>query len=88
MQLVVNRGAAKGRCIKIAGPCFLIGRGSECQLRPRSDEVGQRHAEVKVISGIVLINDLGSASGTRVNGRRLTGPASLRTGDSSSRSGR
>jgi pSer/pThr/pTyr-binding forkhead associated (FHA) protein len=81
MRLVVNGGAAKGRFIKVTGPRFLIGRGAECQLRPHSDEVGRRHAEVKVISGIVLINDLGSVSGTRVNGQKLSGPASLRTGD-------
>lgn len=81
MQLVVNTGKAKGRCIRVTGPHYVIGRSPECQLRPQSDQVSPRHAELKVIAGIVVISDLGSASGTRVNGQRLRGPASLRTGD-------
>jgi pSer/pThr/pTyr-binding forkhead associated (FHA) protein len=81
MQLVVNRGKAKGQFVTVAGPHFLIGRGPECQLRPLSDEVSRRHAELKIIAGMAVIVDLGSTSGTRVNGQALTGPASLRTGD-------
>lgn len=81
MQLVVNRGKAKGRFIEVRGPRVLIGRAPECQLRPLSDEVSHRHAELRIISGKAMIADLGSANGTRVNGRPLMGPALLRTGD-------
>jgi pSer/pThr/pTyr-binding forkhead associated (FHA) protein len=81
MQLLVNSGKAKGSFLKVTGPRLLIGRGPECQLRPHSDEVSQRHAELKIVAGIAVLFDLGSASGTRVNGQKLTGPASLRTGD-------
>jgi pSer/pThr/pTyr-binding forkhead associated (FHA) protein len=81
MQLVGNRGKAKGRFIQIKGPRLLIGRASECQLRPVSDEVSPRHAELRIVSGRAVIADLGSDIGTRVNGRALTGPAFLRTGD-------
>src|SRR5689334_13331476 len=81
MQLVVNTGKAKGKSINVTGSRYLIGRSRECQMRPQSEEVSQRHAELKIISGIVVLVDLGSESGTQVNGQRLTGPASLRNGD-------
>jgi pSer/pThr/pTyr-binding forkhead associated (FHA) protein len=81
MQLVVNRGKLKGKLIPVTGSRFLIGRDPECQLRPLSGEVSPRHAELRITSSIVVIRDLGSASGTRVNGRTVTGPASLRSGD-------
>lgn len=81
MQLLINRGRAKGKSIRVTGPQFVIGRDPECQLRPRSEVVSRRHAELKFISGTVVIFDLGSASGTRVNGQKLSGPRSLRTGD-------
>ena len=81
MQLMVNRGRAKGQFIEIKTPRFLIGRDSACQLRPLSEEVSRRHAEIKFVSGIAILNDLGSETGTRLNGQGLTGMASLRNGD-------
>jgi pSer/pThr/pTyr-binding forkhead associated (FHA) protein len=81
MQLVINRGIAKGKSIKVTRTRFLIGRDAECQLRPQSEKVSRRHAELKVVSGLVVIFDLGSSSGTRVNGELLTSPVALRTGD-------
>lgn len=81
MQLVINNGRAKGRSITVTGPRFLIGREPECQLRPLSDEVSRRHAELKVVGGVAVIVDLGSEAGTRVNGQRLTGAAAVRNGD-------
>lgn len=81
MQLLVNSGKAKGKRIEVSGPRFLIGRGSECQLRPQSPVVSQRHAELKIIAGITVLIDLDSANGTRVNGQRLAGCSTIRNGD-------
>jgi predicted component of type VI protein secretion system len=81
VQLVVNTGKAQGKFINVTGSRFLIGRGPECQLRPQSEEVSPRHAELKIFADIAVLIDLGSANGTRVNGQTLRGPASLRTGD-------
>lgn len=81
MQLVVNEGKSKGWFIRVNGPRFLIGRDPGCQLRPASEQVSGRHAELRIVAGIVLITDLGSATGTRVNGETVRGPVSLRTGD-------
>lgn len=81
MQLFVNRGKAKGKTIQVIGPRFLIGRSAECHLRPLSDEVALRHAELKVVAGIPVIEDLGSEGGTKVNGHTLNSLSSLRNGD-------
>ncbi|WP_422931816.1 FHA domain-containing protein [Singulisphaera sp. PoT] len=81
MKLIINRGKASGKAITITSRSFLIGRDSACQLRPLSEEVSPRHAELRIRPGLAMIADLGSANGTRVNGRRLTGPVSLRSGD-------
>src|SRR5262245_27663118 len=81
MRLMINSGKAKGRIINVAGARLLIGRDPECQLRPICDEVSRRHAELKVVAGIPVVVDLGSTAGTRLNGQRLTSPATVRNGD-------
>lgn len=40
-----------------------------------------RHAEVRIEAGRVLLRDLGSALGTRLNGQRLVGDRALEPGD-------
>ena len=52
MQIMLNRGEEKGRLIRIEEPRYVIGRGSDCQLRPRSIEVSRHHAELKNIAGM------------------------------------
>jgi len=81
MQLVVTRGIHQGKFIPVTTKVFTIGRDKLCDLQPRSDEVSRRHAELKLISGLVLIRDLGSRNGTWVNGERLTTQVCLRHGD-------
>lgn len=81
MRLAINNGKANGRIINVKGTHLLIGRDPECQLRPLSDEVSRRHAKLKVVAGIPVIIDLSSTTGTRLNGQRLTSPATLRNGD-------
>ena len=40
-----------------------------------------RHARIELQSGVAILEDLGSTNGTFVNGERLEGPWSLRSGD-------
>lgn len=81
MRLMVNCGKAQGTTINVLGPRFLIGRAPECQLRPASELVSRRHAELKVVAGCAMIADLGSAGGVLLNGRKLSGSAPLKDGD-------
>jgi hypothetical protein len=59
----------------------LIGRGAECRLRIVSDMVSRRHARITVSASRVLLEDLGSKNGTRLNGRRLASASVLCGGD-------
>jgi len=61
---------------------FMIGRGAGCHLRPASKVVGDRHCVLFVRDLRLLLQDLGSSSGTLLNDRRLRGEAEVKDGDS------
>src|SRR3984885_14759217 len=71
-QLVVVRGKPEGKVIPLVGPCFKIGRGETCHLRPNSEQVSREHAEFAIIGEVLSVKDLGSRNGTLVNGKALT----------------
>lgn len=52
---------------------LLIGRADDCELRVDHESVAPHHAEVTLTEdGQVRLRDLGSASGTRVNGQAVS----------------
>ncbi|NNE06137.1 MAG: FHA domain-containing protein [Xanthomonadales bacterium] len=60
---------------------LLIGRADDCNVRIANDAVSPRHCELLVSEqGDVLLTDLESGSGTRVNGVAVQ-KASLNSGD-------
>src|ERR1017187_4490875 len=75
VQLVVVRGKPEGKVIPLVGPCFKIGRGETCHLRPNSEQVSREHAEFAIIGEVINVRDLGSRNGTLVNGKALTAEA-------------
>jgi class 3 adenylate cyclase len=65
----------------VAQSCVL-GRSKECQLVVDDEKVSRRHAMVHRQGGEEFwLVDLGSANGTRLNGRRLSRPTRLKNGD-------
>jgi hypothetical protein len=50
---------------------YLIGRANECEISLRGPRVSRRHARLHVERGGASIEDLGSANGVLVNGRRI-----------------
>jgi len=61
---------------------LLLGRGADVFDEPFSDErMSARHADVRLQQGGALLRDLGSGSGTRVNGQLLVGEHALAGGD-------
>jgi len=50
---------------------FKIGRTRRCELPIMSRRVSRNHSEITCRSGVFMINDLGSKSGTWVNGKRV-----------------
>ncbi|MGA2033300.1 MAG: FHA domain-containing protein [Thermoguttaceae bacterium] len=81
VKLLVVGGKQPGQEIPVPGPKFVIGRGEDCQLRPRSEMVSRRHCEIVLEEGSVTIRDLGSRNGTLVNGEPTVGARQLKSGD-------
>lgn len=81
VQLIVVQGKPEGKTIPLTGPVFRVGRDPSCHLRPSSDQVSRLHAEISITSDSVLVKDLGSRNGTFLNGRTLSGPAQVKSGD-------
>ena len=49
----------------------LVGRGDDCDLRIDHKSVSKHHCVLVKTDGLVLLRDLGSTNGTRVNGHRV-----------------
>ncbi len=81
VKLVVVGGKQAGTVIAVAGPEFLIGRGAECRLQPRSSLVSRKHCSIVVEGETVAIKDFGSTNGTLVNGERVQQRRELNNGD-------
>ena len=57
--------------IVLQRPVLLIGRHLECDVRINSPKVSRRHCCLAMAYDRVLIRDLGSRNGVRVNGRSV-----------------
>jgi pSer/pThr/pTyr-binding forkhead associated (FHA) protein len=55
--------------IALYRPVLLIGRHLECDVRLESSKISRRHCCIALAYDRVLIRDLGSRNGVRVNGR-------------------
>jgi pSer/pThr/pTyr-binding forkhead associated (FHA) protein len=72
---------AQTREIPINDPEFLIGRGSDCNLRLRAEEVSRHHCMIRLAGEGAVLVDLGSSNGTFLNGERVRSQTPVRTGD-------
>ncbi len=79
--LIVVQGKPEGKTIPISSNVFRIGRGEDCHLRPNSEEVSRRHTEIVIEGSVVTVRDLGSRNGTRINGKLLSEPHVLKSGE-------
>src|SRR5437879_3219582 len=80
VRLTVARGGSKGKTLKLRSAETLVGRGKGCDVRIPSAAVSRRHCRLSVRDGYVLVEDLGSANGTYVNGAKVKKHA-VRPGD-------
>jgi diguanylate cyclase (GGDEF)-like protein len=78
--LIVLQGSNLGEMHKVEGPETIIGRAMSAQVRLNDDGISRRHCRVLQIGGQVIIEDLGSANGTLVNGEAVQHQA-LKEGD-------
>ena len=63
------------------GDALVIGRSSSCDIHVPDSEMSRRHAEVSRHDGGVVVRDLGSTNGTRVNGSMISAPTTVAAGD-------
>jgi pSer/pThr/pTyr-binding forkhead associated (FHA) protein len=67
-QLVPLTG---GTPIEVGKDMTLVGRGEECDVRLEHKSVSKIHCVIVKTDGLMLVRDLGSTNGTRVNGTRV-----------------
>lgn len=70
-RMVVLNPSNGGREYSLSGPSFRIGRSRENELVLDEDQVSGHHALMFYWEGVVWMEDLGSRSGTYVNGERV-----------------
>ena len=68
VRLKIQQGSNVGKEVKIPTPKCVIGRGDDCDLRPQSDAISRRHCVIVTTENEVIVRDLKSRNGTRVNG--------------------
>src|SRR5262245_64531411 len=66
-----------GPPIEIAKDLTLVGRKEDCDLRLDHKSVSKMHCVIVKTDGLLLLRDLGSTNGTRVNGQRVRRAALL-----------
>jgi DNA-binding NtrC family response regulator len=59
----------------------VIGRSPDVTLQLIDQSASRQHASLEIRGGELLLSDLGSRNGTRVNGERIAEPRQLITGD-------
>jgi pSer/pThr/pTyr-binding forkhead associated (FHA) protein len=80
---LIERGPGPGqkREILVTKDEFLIGRGTDSDLRLNAGAVSRHHCLLHLRADEVTVNDLGSSNGTFVNGQRVRSQAVLHHGD-------
>ena len=60
---------------------MVIGRDAGCDLTLNVEGISRRHARLRFVAGRLVIEDLNSRNGTRVNGRPIVQPQVVQPGD-------
>ncbi|HEX3265882.1 MAG TPA: FhaA domain-containing protein [Candidatus Limnocylindrales bacterium] len=70
--LQIHEPGKAARRIPMSGAQMGIGRAPECDLVLKDSRASRRHARLAARDGVLVLTDLGSTNGTRVNGHRVT----------------
>jgi predicted component of type VI protein secretion system len=66
-----------GLAIDVVKDLTVVGRKEDCDLRLEHKSVSKMHCVIVKTDGLLLLRDLGSTNGTRVNGQRIRRAALL-----------
>jgi len=66
-----------GSAIDVVKDLTVVGRKEDCDLRLEHKSVSKMHCVIVKTDGLLLLRDLGSTNGTRVNGQRVRRAALL-----------
>ncbi len=81
VELLVIEGQPRGKALHFAPGEFLFGHGPECAVRANSAWVSRQHCLLRVTDDAASVRDLGSNTGTLVNGSLVVGERPLAVGD-------
>lgn len=71
---------SEGPNILLDKPILLLGRHPECDIQLNSRKISRRHCVIAQVSTYLVVRDLGSTNGIRVNGVRVL-EGKLKPGD-------
>jgi len=74
-------GPLVGELIPLESDRFLIGRETDCNLRPDNELISRHHCVLRRDEYGLRVRDLGSKNGTFVNGEKIRGDVVLSDGD-------
>lgn len=80
-KLQSRKGRELGKVIDVHHDPFVIGSGSQANLRCVSASISETHCQLEQIPGGVAVRDLKSVNGTFVNERQVVSVTPLRNGD-------
>ena len=69
-----------GPSILLDKPILLLGRHGECDIQLNSRKVSRRHCCIAQVNDYLVVRDLGSTNGVRINGQRVL-EGRLKAGD-------
>jgi pSer/pThr/pTyr-binding forkhead associated (FHA) protein len=61
----------EGPSILLDKPILLLGRHPECDIQVESRKISRRHCCIAQVNDYLLVRDLGSTNGVRINGVRV-----------------
>jgi predicted component of type VI protein secretion system len=71
---------SEGPNILLDKPILLLGRHPECDIQLNSRKISRRHCVIAQVNNYLVVRDLGSTNGIRVNGVRVL-EGKLKSGD-------
>lgn len=81
IYLRIVQGRPEGQCLTLTDGEYIVGYGPECHIQLKSAWVSRQHCILRVNSNQVVLRDLGSTSGTILNGQPVYSEQPLIDGD-------